>query len=249
MRHTHFYPPLSQNHSNGFTLLELLVAITLFAMISTASLKLFKSVSQSQKMAETVLNELDELQRAEIILESDLFQMVSRPIRDDQGRTLPALKLPGIGGTIIEFTRSGWQNPLRTTRSTLQRIAYAMEGTALIRYYWPMLDRAPDTRRIRQTVLTGVNNIKFRLLDHNGDWVKSWSSSQSLSLGLSTDSQKQLPQAIEITLTHEKIGPIVTIVPLTTYKHSQQTSSQHADRTLFRQRYQQRPTIGGSNDY
>ena len=68
MRHTHFYPPLSQNHSNGFTLLELLVAIALFAMISTASLKLFKSVSQSQKMAETVLNELDELQRAEIIL-------------------------------------------------------------------------------------------------------------------------------------------------------------------------------------
>ena len=234
MRHTTYSLPEARSRCKGFTLLELMVAIALFAMISTASYKLFMSVTKAQEVTNTVMDELDELQRAEIILESDLFQAVQRPIRDDQGRQQPALRLPGIGGTAIEFTRAGWQNPLQATRSTLQRVAYSLEGKELIRYYWPMLDRAPGTKRIRQTVLRGVKNVKFRVLEISGDWLKTWPPTKSSTPGVVFRTPlKRIPQAIEVTITHEKVGAMITIVPLATYMPNSDMSRPFTEEESF----------------
>ncbi|MFK0573981.1 type II secretion system minor pseudopilin GspJ [Endozoicomonas sp.] len=210
-----------QRSYKGFTLLELMVAIVMFSMISTAAYQLFMSVIRAQEVTQSVLAELDKLQRAEIVLEKDLFQMARRPIRDESGRPLAALKLPGTGGTLIEFTRSGWQNPLQTTRSTLQRVAYAVEGNELIRYYWPMLDRAPDTPRIRQSVMSGVNSVKFRFLDENKRWVSTWPPVQKLQPDAPADNLTQMPGAVEMAIDHEKMGPMITVVPLITYQPDQ----------------------------
>ena len=59
----------------GFTLLELMVAIVLFSMISAAAYKLFMSVTRAQEVTQSVLDELDKLQRAEVILEKDIFHI------------------------------------------------------------------------------------------------------------------------------------------------------------------------------
>lgn len=205
----------------GFTLLELMVAIVIFSMISTAAYKLFMSVTRAHEVTQSVLDELDKLQRAEIVLEKDLFQMVRRPVRDESGRQQAALKLPGTGGVLIEFSRSGWQNPLQTTRSTLQRVAYTMEGNELIRYYWPMLDRAPDTPRIRQSVMSGVSSVKFRFLDENKRWVNAWPPVQKFQPNAPGDNLTQMPGAVEMAIVHEKMGSMITVVPLITYKPDQ----------------------------
>ncbi len=55
-----------------------------------------------------------------------------------------ALFGPSKNGFLLEFTRFGWKNLLLSTRSNLQRVAYAFEENELVRYYWPVLDRAPD---------------------------------------------------------------------------------------------------------
>ncbi|WP_419835464.1 type II secretion system minor pseudopilin GspJ [Endozoicomonas atrinae] len=207
--------------SNGFTLLELMVAIVLFSMISTAAYKLFMSVTRAQEATQVVLDDLDKLQRAEIVLEKDLFQMTRRPARDERGMQQPALKAPGPGGASMEFTRSGWQNPLQEMRSTLQRVAYVVEGKQLIRYYWPVLDRAPEATRIRQVVMSGVNSMKVRFLNDHKQWVSAWPPRQNLQQAPSGGSVDQVPAAVELTIVHEDMGSMVTVVPLITYKPDQ----------------------------
>ncbi len=199
--------------SKGFTLLELMMAIVLFSMISTAAYKLLTSVTHAHEVTQSVLHELDKLQRAEIIVEQDLFQITGRPIVDETGLQ-PAMQLPGSDGMLMEFTRSGWQNPLQAVRSTLQRVAYAQEGSELIRYYWLTLDRTAATAPIRQVLLTGVSNVKVRLLDQHKRWLTAWSSPPPSA----DQNPARLPFAVELTIVHEKLGPMVTVVPLATYR-------------------------------
>ena len=224
-----------QNYATarGFTLLELMVAIVLFSMISTAAYKLLTSVTKAHEVTQSILQKLDKLQRAEIIVEQDLLQIAGRPITDETGQR-PALQVPGGGAMLIEFTRSGWQNPLQAARSDLQRVAYAHEGSELIRYYWPTLDRIPTTLRIRQLLMTEVSSVNVRLLDQGKQWLSRWPHpplpvDQGSILTL-------LPLAVELTIVHEKMGPMVTVVPLSSYTPAANTS-RDANRAKSDQRH------------
>ena len=166
--------------------------------------------------------QLDVIQRAEVILEKDLFQIVSRGIRNEYGDKVAAILAPSKDGYQIEFTRSGWRNPLGEIRSTLQRVAYALEGNELIRYYWLMLDRSQEPVRVRQVVLSGVLGMKFRFMDEKKQWKTSWPPSVNNEVGGQPLNKNQImPLALEITLKHETMGSIASMFPLMTYKASQ----------------------------
>ena len=211
--------------SKGFTLLELMIAIMLFAMISTAAYKLFDSVSRAQLVTDGILDRLDEIQRAQLILEKDLFQMAARPVRDEFGDSQPAVKSPSRDGFALEFTRSGWRNPLQELRSNLQRVAYDLEEGELVRYYWLTLDRAPDPVQIRQVILSNVQGLKLRFMDEKKRWSSSWPpAKQSQGPKPAGEAKKAedpvMPRAIELTLQHASFGTLVTILPGTDYKPS-----------------------------
>ena len=199
--------------ARGFTLLELMVAIVLFSMISTAAYKLLTSVTRAHEVTQSILHGLDKLQRAEIIVEQDLFQISARPITDEAGQR-PALQVPGSDTMLMEFTRSGWQNPLQAERSNLQRVAYAHEGSELVRYYWSTLDRIATTPRIRQLLMTEVSSVNVRLLDQGKRWLTRWPQAPLVA---DQNSLTRLPLAVELTIVHDKMGPMVTIVPLSSY--------------------------------
>ncbi|WP_062266725.1 type II secretion system minor pseudopilin GspJ [Endozoicomonas arenosclerae] len=215
--------------SKGFTLLELMIAILLFAMISTAAYKLFDSVSRAQQVTDGILDNLDEIQRAQLILEKDLFQMAARPIRDEFGDSQPAVKSPSRDGFALEFTRTGWRNPLQELRSNLQRVAYDLEEGELIRYYWLMLDRAPDPVQIRQVVLRNVQGLKVRFMDEKKRWSSSWPPAkqsqgpQPQPAGAAAAKKTEdpvMPHAIELTVQHVNFGSLVTVLPAIDFKPS-----------------------------
>ena len=219
--------------AQGFTLLELMVAIVLFGMISTAAYKLLTSVTSAHEVTQSILHGLDKLQRAEIIMEQDLFQISARPITDETGLR-PALQVPGSSAMFMEFTRSGWQNPLQAERSNLQRVAYAHEGSELIRYYWSTLDRISTIPHVRQLLMTEVSSINVRLLDQDKKWLTHWPQSP---LAVDQDSNlTRLPLAVELTIVHEKMGPMVTMVPLSTYMPAS-NKSRDANRSKQNRRY------------
>ncbi|MGI9273694.1 MAG: type II secretion system minor pseudopilin GspJ [Endozoicomonas sp.] len=201
----------------GFTLLELMIAILLFAMISTAAYKLFDSVSRAQQVTDGIFDSLDEIQRTQVILEKDLLQVAPRPVRDELGDRRTALQAPGRDGHIIEFTRSGWRNPLGEIRSNLQRVAYDLEEGELVRYYWQMLDRAPDPVLIRQKLLDNVQKVSMRFMDEKKRWLTSWPPQAQGQDGKKSE-QPVMPHAVEMVVQHRDFGVMTAMLPLMDYK-------------------------------
>ncbi|MCW7551754.1 type II secretion system minor pseudopilin GspJ [Endozoicomonas gorgoniicola] len=220
--------------SRGFTLIELMIAILIFAMISTAAYKLFDSVSRAQQVTDGILDRLDGLQRTMVVIEKDLFQIAPRPVRDEFGDRRKAMLAPGKNGELLEFTRFGWRNPIQEIRSNMQRVAYSLEEDELVRYYWLMLDRAADPVVVRQVLMSDVTGARLKFMDEKKRWQHSWppknQGQQQVAQTAATAAGKvrggaeerpQIPHAIELTLQHKEYGVLTTILPLLTYKPSE----------------------------
>ncbi|AMO55817.1 type II secretion system minor pseudopilin GspJ [Endozoicomonas montiporae] len=221
--------------SRGFTLIELMIAILIFAMISTAAYKLFDSVSRAQQVTDGILDHLDVLQRTMVVIEKDLIQVAPRPVRDEFGDRQKAVQAPGRNGELLEFTRFGWRNPLQEIRSNMQRVAYALEEEELVRYYWLMLDRAPDPVVVRQVLMQGVTGVRLKFMDEKKRWQSTWPPKKQGQQAAATptatgaggagkeggEERPQMPHALELTFQHREYGVLTTVLPLLTYKPSE----------------------------
>ena len=145
--------PICCRQYRGFTLLEVLIAMSIFAIIGLASYRVLNVVILSQSQVSVHDEKIRTLERAMHIISADFEQLANRPVRDNYADTLAALIAPH-DNYAIEFTRQGWRNPLQLPRSQLQRVAYELgsiandsdeAGTHLLRHYWTVLDRAQDS--------------------------------------------------------------------------------------------------------
>ena len=214
------------NHGRGFTLIELMIAILIFAMISTAAYRLLDSVSRAERITSGLFDKLDDQQRALTIIEKDLLQLAPRPIRNEFGDSENALQSPGQDDVLIDFTRFGWRNPLNEIRSNLQRVTYNLEDGELARYYWLMLDRAPDPVVIRQVLMNNVLDVRLKFMNEKKRWVSSWPPknksshphAQEAGKGPEPEAYPKLPYAMELAVRHREYGTLTTVVPLLSYK-------------------------------
>ena len=156
----------------GFTLMEMLVALAVFAVLGVISATLMSQMLTNEERMGQRSERLGEVQRAMSILKRDLMQITNRPVRDMLGDPLPAVVIDSNG--LIEFSRLGWRNPLRSPRSELQRVAYRMHDGNLLRTYWSVLDRSQDTEPLTQRLLADVDGVEFLALDANGEQHGFW---------------------------------------------------------------------------
>ena len=157
----------------GFTLIEVLIAVGIFALIGLVSAVLLARTLEARAATEARADRLQAVQRAVQRLERDVLQYAQRGIRDEFGDPLPPLVLALDGS--LELTVQGWRNPLQLPRSELQRVRWGLdEDGALERAYWAVLDRAQDTRIVRQRVLAEVGAFDVELLDGEGGTWTEW---------------------------------------------------------------------------
>ena len=123
----------------GFTLLEVLIAITITAVIGLGSWQLLNTAIRAYELSQANLQSLSQLQRAQLNISRDFTQLVPRAIRDEYGDYQPALKTED-GFYLVELTRAGWRNPLQERRSELQRVAYELSDGDLLRHHWKVLE-------------------------------------------------------------------------------------------------------------
>ncbi|AYF87417.1 type II secretion system minor pseudopilin GspJ [Pseudomonas sp. JS3066] len=197
--------------SAGFTLLELLIAIAIFALLAIGTWRMLGAVLDSDEATRLQEQQLRELVRGISAFERDVRQVISRPIRDAYGESRAALLGEQSGdGDSLELTRSGWRNPTGTQRSRLQRVRWQLSGERLERRYWTVLDQAQDSLPRVQNALDGVTSMKLRYMDDSGDWQDSWPPA-----GLSDDERlDRLPRALEITLQHRRYGELRRVLRL-----------------------------------
>ncbi|MFT5579834.1 MAG: general secretion pathway protein J [Paraglaciecola psychrophila] len=206
----------------GLTLLEVLIALSIFALIGVASYRMLASVISAQQITNEHSVALGQLQKAMLIMGRDLEQGVARPIRLSTGAELPAL-LVNSGDFKLELTRTGRTNPLQLPRSSLQRVAYEVglhpyrdrstspffgdERTYLLRHYWLSLDRSGSSAAQVQALLAAVESIELRVFSDRGE-QRQWPPASGARNGDGTS--KPVPQllAIEVRIDHAQFGQI-----------------------------------------
>ena len=114
--------------SDGFTLVELLVALAIFAILSVLAYGGYNAGVLSHEAARTSMERLKSLQTTVRLLTQDFEQISPRPVRDVLGDgRLPALSADKRDEYLFSLTRAGWTNPAGLPRPTLQRVSYVLD--------------------------------------------------------------------------------------------------------------------------
>ncbi len=183
--------------SRGFTLLELLVALFISALMFAFGYAALTQVTNQREGVARAQVELAELRTALRILGNDLTQQIARPIRDPSGTTLlPALGAEGRDGVVFSLTRGAAGLP--GVASPLRRIDYRLENGALVRDSWPVLDRTAQGTPTRRIILTETESVSVRYLATPSDWRSDWVPEDA----------RDLPLAVEVTLVTRRYGRI-----------------------------------------
>lgn len=206
---------------SGFTLLELLIAVAIFALIGLAGYKLLNSVIRTYEHTRDRSDSFSQLQKAVSVIEQDLKQLSRRSIRDELGDPLPAFSVNYRGGLPLEFTRAGgWSMTAGQEVSGADsdsgvapadagvklRIGYRLQGDELQRLVWPVLDRAQDTQPQVRVLLQDVTDFSVRLLG-NGEWQAFWPvENQEGQIDF-----RSLPRGVDLRFSHKRYGQIQRI--------------------------------------
>lgn len=183
----------------GFTLLELLVALAIFALLSALGFAGLQSLLQTRHLNAEHDRAFAQLTRAMVLLQQDIEQAIARPVRDSQGDPTEALRGNSSGTPSLELTRSGWLNLGRSDTPGLQRIGYHLDGERLLRRAWPVLDRAPDSAPRQTVILAPVTQMQLRYLDADRNWRPTWPPA---------DTARAMPLAIELRIESPRWGSL-----------------------------------------
>ena len=212
----------------GLTLVELLIAIAVSAVLALYTLSLVNNVTNGRKRLEEANFYLDQLQRADNRIETDILQLdPSRSVKNDYGEEMGAI----IANfeTFLTFTHKGWSQSLLQTslRSDSQRVQYELvamsddrcsrailpiqrqdqknlEGYCLVRGYYYHLEHSSydDPREV--PILGYIKSLQFSFAfkDSNDNLVTTTEWPPAGATG------EEYPILIKMELEHQKYGTI-----------------------------------------
>lgn len=175
---------------NGFTLVEMLVALTIFGMLAAGGVVLLSFSVRSQEVADRQLATLSIIRRTGALLTADLAQAVARPWRDGEGAQQPAFfGSNGQESRVLVLVRAGWDNPDQLPRASLQRVEYRLQGGRLVRIGYASVDGGGAASV--STLIEDVQQIALRFRDRQGAWQSIWQPPDP----------NDLPVAVEMVVT------------------------------------------------
>ena len=202
---------------NGFTLVEMLIAVLMIAILFTMVFGVINSATGSRQATIDAGKRLADLQSAFIWMDQDINQLIDRPIRDSYGIQKDALVYSEqLNGRILEFSRGGWANPIGLDRSDIVRVAYELESDEkanskssefkvynLYRLYWRDTDRGSEKPARKRRIAQRVISFTARFMDDKKNWLQNWPP-----LFEAPDGPKGLPRAVELELELQGWGKI-----------------------------------------
>ena len=176
----------------GFTLVEVMVALLIFAILAAAGVSLLSFSVRAQAVSGAKLDDLGALDRTLSILSADLAQAIARPARDEAGTPLPAFvgEPSGDAQPMLRLVRGGWTNLDDAPRAGLQKVAYRLDGGVLQRLAFPQLDGAAPLPAA--PLLDHVRRIALRYR-FRGAWSDRWDGAGGTPL----------PQALELRVQRD----------------------------------------------
>ncbi|GGF62527.1 type II secretion system minor pseudopilin GspJ [Alteromonas lipolytica] len=204
-------------HNRGFTLIEILIAMAIFAMLGLASTALLTTVIDSDEISTEKFARLQQLQRFMITLERDVQQAMPRAARveglDNNIVMRGGSETDDSDAGGLAFVRGGWHNPkLALPRSTLQGVAYRLREDKLERLSTVYVDNVLGNEPKVREMLDQVTNFSVEFYTGGGESGESaWHDSY---IG------EALPRGVRITITLADIGEIQRVFALTEQSQS-----------------------------
>ena len=192
----------------GFTLVELLIALAIFALISAFAYRGLTVLLESRAALANESRKWRDMALFVGRVERDLGAVLDRKAKNTYGADqAPVTSVVDFGPNPVpgvSLTRSGGglqDNALAAP----QRVAYRFVDGRVDRLAWPAVDSAPRIDPTAMKVLDGVRALSFRFLDPRGEWRPTW------GLPGSTDA---MPAAVEMTVELASGERIVRLVDL-----------------------------------
>jgi general secretion pathway protein J len=187
--------------NRGFTLIEVLIAIAIFAVMSAFAYRALSSILNARERVAQENQKWREVSTFFARLEADLANAVTRSIRNSNNLDTKAF----IGNATFNndsegqlmFTRMGLPGASGTLAAP-QRLGYRVKQGNLEELVWPVLDQGPRTVPAVYPLLSGVNTFTVRYFDANSN---SWQGSWPLSSNSGTTATQTIPRAVEVALT------------------------------------------------
>jgi general secretion pathway protein J len=209
---------------SGFTLIELVVALFISAIMFLFGYRALSQAISSRKEVDEQSARLQALQTTMRILEQDFELAEPRPVRNTIGdgymaafsaagpsalgsvsTQLTGSSLKGASPPLVSLTRVGWTNPVGIQRSEMQRVIYTIENGALTRSYYPVLDATEAVQPVKRVLIDHVKSFTLRFMDAGHNWQNTW---PPLTLG-AVPQMTQLryrPIAVEVKMEIEGWG-------------------------------------------
>jgi general secretion pathway protein J len=180
-------------YSRAFTLLEMIVAIAIFAVIATVSYASLNRFLDYRDVLKTEIQSMKKLQLAFSLMEQDIRFMSERMVRDGYGDPEPLLMINNldVAGELIRFTTAR-RNVYLPDTSVLRRTAYRWENGDFVRINWQVLDRDQDSSETRHLLLPDIESVSVNVLQTVDGVVQSLSS---------WEHEDRLPDGVECLIT------------------------------------------------
>jgi general secretion pathway protein J len=191
----------------GFTLIEVMVAIMLMALVSVIAWRGLDSVTRADQHLQASTEQTEGLLRALNQMQRDISLRASVELAEpgtakDAGLAAVTVRSSDSKGFRLEVIRSA-----PATGDGLQRVRWWLKGDSLYRAAAPARDRFPlPAAKNGVVVLAGVSDLQVRVWDKDKGWRQLSGNKREEPLGLEISLVRQTPQGVE--RYRQVVGPL-----------------------------------------
>ncbi|MBV7316698.1 type II secretion system minor pseudopilin GspJ [Shewanella sp. NIFS-20-20] len=179
----------------GFTLLEMLIAIAIFAMLGLAANSVLQAVIKNDEVTRDFAKHLQELQLGFGAITRDLQQMVPRTPRGADGAASNVVLQSGSGlldsdDEAIMFYRIGWLNPDGLLpRGSVQAIAYVLIEDRLERWHFPYPDPDIGAEPVKTVLMDNVLAVNYAFFVNDSWQTKIDGTQMPLAIAMKVEQE------------------------------------------------------------